>query len=91
MVTIEVTDKLAEVIKNLSNKDSYFEVSAFVANALGAAIEARCSLTPEQAWDLFTAVQEYKVLIDELADCQNWLPPRSLGIFKEQEPGNIHG
>lgn len=59
---------------------------AFVANVQGAAIEAQSCLTKEQAWDLFTAIQEYKCLQDEPA---NYKTHGNLGLYKEEEAGEL--
>lgn len=89
MVRIRVTKKIAGIIHELRDGKRYFELMAFVANVQEAVIEARSCLTKEQAWDLFTAVQEYKCLIDELANYQRREVPCNLGLYKEEEIGEL--
>ena len=89
MICVNVTEKIASLIQKLSSRTSYFETLAFVSEAQEAAIEARGALTKEQSWVLFTAVQEYKCLIDELANHTDMFPPSSLGLYKEEEVGEL--
>lgn len=86
MVSIEVTEKIGSIVEQLSSHDKYMETLAFVSEAQEAAIEARSALTSDQTWVLFTAIQEYKCLIDELANYQNHFPPSNLGLYKEEGP-----
>ena len=83
MAKITCSYRLAKVVRILRKKSKYFEVLAFISNAQEAAIEARSCLTKEQQWDLFTALQEYKCLVDELANYRKQETPSNLYIFKE--------
>ncbi len=89
MVRIRTTKKIANIIRDLRDNKRYLEVMAFIANAQEAAMEARSCLTKEQVWDLFSAVQEYKCLIEELADYRNKEVPCPLGLYKEEEVGEL--
>lgn len=89
MAWVRVSKKTAKVIRKLRKQAKYFEVLAFISNAQEAAIEARSALTKEQSWDLFTAIQEYKCLVDELANYQEHCPPSNLCLFKEDEVGEL--
>lgn len=89
MVQVEVTEKVSDIIYDLSCKERYFEVMAFMANVQEAVFEARSCLTKEQTWDLFTAIQEYKCLLDELANYQEQETPCCLGLYKEDEIGEL--
>ena len=89
MELIRTTKKIVNIIRELQDNDRYFELMAFIANAQEAAIEARSCLTKEQAWDLFTAVQEYKCLVEELANYRNKEVPCPLGLYKEEEVGEL--
>lgn len=86
---MQVTEKIADVIIDLQNEARYYEVLAFISNAQEAAIEARGSLTKEQSWDLFAALQEFKCIIDELAVYKNHAVPTCLGLYKEEEVGEL--
>lgn len=85
-MTVKVNKNVAKIISDLRNKSRYFEVLAFISNAQEAAIEARSFLTKEQSWDLLTAIQEYKCLIDELANYKEHNSPSNLRLFKKPEP-----
>lgn len=89
MVRVYVTKKVAKVINNLRNDKKYFEVMAFMANVQEATIEARSYLTQEQAWDLFSAIQDFKCLLDELADYKKRDVPVGIHLFKENEVGEL--
>lgn len=89
MVQVEVTEKIADIIYDLSRKERYFEIMAFISNVQEAAMEARSCLTKEQIWDLFTAIQEYKCLIDELANYLEQAVPLGLHLYREEEKGEL--
>ena len=89
MVQVEVTEKVADIIYDLSRKERYFEIMAFISNVQEAAMEARSCLTKEQIWDLFTAIQEYKCLIDELANYLEQEVPLGLHLYREEEKGEL--
>ena len=89
MPWIKVSKKAAKVIRKLRKQSRYYEVLAFISFAQEAAIEARSALTKEQTWDLFTAIQQYKCLVDELANYQSVCPPSNLCLFKEDEVGEL--
>lgn len=86
---MKVTEKVAGLIRDLGRKERYFEVMAFIANVQEAAMEARSCLTKEQTWDLFAAIQEYKCLIDELANYREQEVPLGLHLYKEEEFGEL--
>lgn len=46
-------------------------------------------LTQEQAWDLFSAIQDFKCLLDELADYNKRDDPVGIHLFKEDEVGKL--
>lgn len=75
-----ITENLANAIRELSDEARYFEVLAFIANAQEAAIEARSCLTKEQSWDLFTAIQDYKRIVEEMANQRTRTLPNCIGI-----------
>ena len=89
MVRVYVTKKAAKVIKNLRNDKKYFEVMAFMANVQEATIEARSYLTQEQGWDLFSAIQDFKCLLDELADYKKRDVPVGIHLYMEDEVGEL--
>lgn len=82
MSKIEVTEALANVVESLRDQNRYYQVLAFISQAQEAAIEARSNLTKDQEWVLFTALQEYKCIVDELANYSVKKPPSGLGLFK---------
>ena len=75
-------DKLSEIIKELSTESRYFEVLAFIANVEEAVIEAKSYLMESQANDLFSAIQDYKCLVDEIAKCGKPMIPSGLRLYK---------
>lgn len=90
MKKILVTNRLAKIINELQAEQKYYETLAFIANVYEAAHEAQSSMTKEQSWDLFAALQNYKCLIDEMANHQeNHMPPAPLCIYKEEEVGTL--
>lgn len=90
MRKIYVTKKLFNIISELRVESKYYETLAFIANVYEAAYEAKSNITKEQSWDLFAALQNYKCLVDEMANqIENHQPPAPLCIYKEEEIGEL--